>query len=356
MKQVVIVGAGIIGRMCAVRLAKAGARVTLLEGESEDLAYSSPTASAAAAGMLAPIEAAPGPHQKLAWDSFDLWKAQQAGAAWADGVRFDGGVVVAADADEAGALIRVAESADREASALSPKQTQKRTGLRTMLKHAVFTPDEGVADPLRVLSGLAMDAKAYGVITEYGADVEAVTATSAQVYRGGVYEADHVVLAPGAWAGAALEAAAPALKHVRPGKGHLVSVALDAPLRPNLRSRDFYLAARRDEIVLGATMEPGLYERHVEQARVDELLAAAEALLPGEVRPAGRAWAGIRPMSPDNWPLIGPSDEGLLLAAGHSRNGWLLAPITAEIIAAYVMGEEIPPEWAALSPQRFGAP
>jgi glycine oxidase len=60
-------------------------------------------------------------------------------------------------------------------------------------------------------------------------------------------------------------------------------------------------------------------------------------------------------MSPDGWPLIGPSGD-VLVAAGHSRNGWLLAPITAEIITAYVFGAEIPPEWAALSPQRFETP
>ncbi len=59
-------------------------------------------------------------------------------------------------------------------------------------------------------------------------------------------------------------------------------------------------------------------------------------------------------MSPDGWPMIGPSGEALI-AAGHSRNGWLLAPITAEIITAYVMDADIAPQWAALSPDRFGA-
>jgi glycine oxidase len=58
-------------------------------------------------------------------------------------------------------------------------------------------------------------------------------------------------------------------------------------------------------------------------------------------------------MSPDGRPMIGHSGD-VLIAAGHSRNGWLLAPITAEIITASVMGEAIPPEWAALSPDRFG--
>jgi len=94
-------------------------------------------------------------------------------------------------------------------------------------------------------------------------------------------------------------------------------------------------------------------DRLVDPAQVAALLAAANTLLPGEVHPAPKPWTGIRPMSPDGWPMIGPSGD-VLVAAGHSRNGWLLAPITAEIITAYVMDDAIPPEWAALSPDRFG--
>jgi glycine oxidase len=94
------------------------------------------------------------------------------------------------------------------------------------------------------------------------------------------------------------------------------------------------------------------YDRGVEQSQVQKLLAAGEAAAPGQIKPTGRAWAGIRPMSPDGWPLIGRSN-GILVAAGHSRNGWVLAPITAEIITAYVFGAELSPAWAALSPQRF---
>jgi glycine oxidase len=207
-----------------------------------------------------------------------------------------------------------------------------------------------------VLSGLAMQARAHGVIIENHADVANVTATAARTHEGRVYEAEIVILAPGAWATDRLIAAAPALGKIQPGKGHLVSVHLEQSLEPNLRAPGFYIAQRREDVVLGASLELGFYDRRVNPERVAELLAAAQALLPGEVREAGRAWAGVRPMSPDGWPMIGPSGDGLFVAAGHSRNGWLLAPITAEIISAYVFGAEIPPEWAALSPQRFESP
>lgn len=356
MKRVIIVGGGVIGLMCAVRLRRGGAQVTLLEAEREHPSVHGPIASAAAAGMLAPIEPAPTPHEALALRSFDLWREWRDGAEWADGVRFDGGVVVCAGAQEAGALRSNAERLGRQAAPLSSTQFRKRTGLDAKLEHAVLVADEGIADPLRVLTGLAMQARALGAIIDFDADVASVSAASAVTHDGREYEGDIVVLAPGAWATDKLMQAAPALKHVRPAKGHIAAVRLQRPLGPNLRSHAFYLAQRREDVVLGATMEEGRYDRAVDPARTAELLAAAEALLPGEVQAAGGAWAGIRPMSPDGWPMIGPTGEGLLVAAGHSRSGWLLAPITAEIISAYVFGADVAPEWAALSPARFGSP
>jgi glycine oxidase len=352
MKSVIVVGAGVVGLFCAVRLAQAGARVTVLEAESEHSSAYGPGASAGAAGMLAPISESASPHDTVALASYDLWQRLQPGADWADGVRFDGGVVIAADAERADQFARRVASLGRRAEPLNAAQLRKRTGLRAKLSHAVFVEDEGVADPLRVLSGLVMQARAHGVIINHNTEIEGAAASAVSTYEGVTYEADAIVLAPGYWGSDRLAKAAPALKLIEPAKGHLAPVLLGQPLWPNLRTPDFYLAQRREDVVLGATLQPGKFDRRVEQARVDELFAAANVLLPGEVKPAGRAWAGIRPMSPDGWPLIGPSGE-VLIAAGHSRNGWLLAPITAEIITAYVFGAEISAAWAALSPQRF---
>lgn len=351
MKRVVIVGAGVVGLFCAVRLARAGARVTLLEAEQEHVP--GPGASAAAAGMLAPLEAAPSPHEAVALASFELWRRLQADALWADGVRFDGGVIIAADAHGADAFMRNSERLARSAKQLSPTQVRKLTSCHAKLEHALFVEDEAIADPVRVLGGLAMQARAHGVSLSYGRDANEVSASRVTTYEGDVFEADAVVLAPGAWASQSLKQAAPALQLVRPAKGHLVPVQLSGDLKPNLRAPGFYLAQRREDVVLGASMEPGRSDRRVNKAKVADLMAAAEAMLPGEVRDLGRAWAGIRPMSPDGWPMIGPGGNGIFVAAGHSRNGWLLAPITAEIISAYVFGAEIPPAWAALSPERF---
>jgi glycine oxidase len=351
MKSVVVVGGGVIGLFCAVRLAQAGARVTVLEAEGEDASVYGAGASAAAAGMLAPLGEAPSPHDRLSLASYDLWRQWREGSEWADGVRFDGGVGIG----NAEAMLAQAAALGRRAELLNASQFRKRTGLRTKLETTVFIEDEGVADPLRVLSGLAMQARALGVLIEYDRDVAELRGNAAVTNADEVYAADVIVLASGFWGVEKLARFAPALRHVTPGKGHLVPVSLEQSLGPNLRGQDFYIAQRREDVVLGATMELGRFDRRVERARVEQLLAAANVVLPGEVTAAGRAWAGIRPMSPDGWPMIGPSGDALV-AAGHSRNGWLLAPITAEIVSAYVFGAEIPPEWAALSPQRFESP
>lgn len=353
MKRVAIVGAGIVGLFCALRLAQAGARVTLLEAEGPDYSNKGPAASLAAAGMLAPIGEGDGPLlDRVALQSFDLWRRLSKDALWEDGVRFDGGVILAPDPHIATEMQRHARELGRSAEPLNHAQWRKRTGFETRVEHAVFVEDEGVADPERVLSGLAMDARRHGVLMMFGQDVASVTANTVTTHADDVIEADHVLLAPGPWATEKLMAAAPALKHIRPAKGHLVSVQLGRQLDANVRAESFYLTRRRDDVVLGATMEFDTWSRAVNRERVAELLAAAEAVLPGEVRDTGTAWAGIRPMSPDGAPMIGWSND-ILIAAGHSRNGWLLAPITAEIITAHVLGAPVAPEWAALSPERF---
>ena len=353
MKDVIVVGGGVIGLFCAVRLRKGGARVWLLESGPEHPTYYTPIASAAAAGMLAPLSDAPTAHEAVALESFDLWKQFREGAEWADGVRFDGAVVVRPNAAEASAFAANASRLGQKVVALSAGEFRKRTGFRAKLDHALFIEAEGGADPLRVLTGLAMQAHALGVLRHYDTDASEITATKVTTHGARVFEADAVVLAPGAWATDKLMRVVPALKRVRAGKGIVAAVELEKRLGPNLRAGDFYLAQRREDAVLGATLEFDRFDRKVDRAKVAELHAAAERLLPGEVKLTERAWAGIRPMSPDGWPMIGPSGAGVLLAAGHSRDGWLMAPITAEIITAYVFGNEIPARWAALSPERF---
>ncbi len=352
MKKVIIVGGGIVGLWCAVRLRQGGAQVTLLEAESEFFTPYGPTASAAAAGMLAPIETRASAHEQLALDSFDMWRDRQPGAEWADGVRFDGCVIIAENPEQAAQVQANAQRLGRGAAALNPSQFRKRTGLEAKVETGVFVADEGIADPVRVLSGLSMQARALGALLMFDADVAEIGGHAVTTHDGRVFEADIIVAAPGAWATDALKAAAPALARVSPGKGQLIGVETAHPLGTTVRGPGFYLARRREDTVLGATMEMGRTDRRPDPEQGAALLARALAVFGGDLAVSERTWAGIRPMSPDGWPMIGPSGD-VLIATGHARNGWLLAPVTAEIISAYVFGAEIPPEWAALSPARF---
>lgn len=353
MTDVIIVGAGVVGLFCAARLARAGVRVTVLEAEPEDFSPHGPTASLAAAGMLSPIAEgidAAHPHfTQLALASFDLWRALSKGAPWEDGVTFGGAAILAREPD---ALMAKVKALGRKAEPMPAGQWRKRSGFATRVENVVFVEDEGVADPQRVISGLVMDARRHGAIVQYGVDVERVTRSSVKTWNGREIEADRVVLAPGVWASDTLKRAAPALGLIEPAKGQLVPVTLEYALTLSVHASDFYIAPRLSDVVLGASFEPGVGDRAPSPVRADALLAAAERVLPGQVRSAGRGWAGVRPMSPDGAPIVGESGAALV-ACGHSRNGWLLAPITAEIICALVLGEEIPDLWAAFSPARF---
>jgi glycine oxidase len=117
-----------------------------------------------------------------------------------------------------------------------------------------------------------------------------------------------------------------------------------------------YVVARPDgRVVIGATVEERGFDTAVTADGVYRLLEAAWEVLPdiGELEFVG-AQTGLRPGTPDNAPVIGAaSPEGLLIATGHYRNGVLLAPITAEAIAALAAGEEPPAHVAPFGPSRF---
>jgi glycine oxidase len=238
MKDVIVVGGGVIGLFCAVRLRKGGARVRMMDSGPEHPTYYTPIASAAAAGMLAPIGDAPSAHERVALESFELWKFFREGAEWADGVRFDGAVVVRENEQDASAFAANAVRLGHRAVGLTSNEFRKRTGFRAKVEHALFVENEGTADPLRVLTGLAMQAHALGVLRHYNTDIASATPTRVTTHEDKVFEADAIVLAPGAWATNELMNAAPVLKHIRAGKGMVAAIEMEQRLGPNLRAGD----------------------------------------------------------------------------------------------------------------------
>jgi glycine oxidase len=347
----VIVGGGLIGLSCAWRAAQRGARVAVVE-------RSQPPAGATrvAAGMLAPVgELAFGEPQllKMTLAAAELYPDFVAELESASGVstgyRRDGALHVALDRDEAAELRRVhglQRSLGLGAEWLPPRRCRElEPGLTPSFNGGVHVPDEGSVDPRALVAALLA-----ALESEQGAELLTATAVEAALFDGeriaGVrtgsgeeLRAAVVVLAAGAWSGQAEwlpEAARPA---VRPVKGQILELRSRdgvAPCRRIVGSERVYLVPRPDgRLIAGATVEEQGFDTTPTAGGVHELLREAYRLLP-EVAEMElvEAAAGLRPGTPDNLPLVGPSGvDGLLWATGHSRNGILLAPLAANAIA-----------------------
>lgn len=164
----------------------------------------------------------------------------------------------------------------------------------------------------------------------------------------------------GAWAGAAfLEGIEPGGIPVAPVKGQMVSVALPAErLRCVLRTPKFYAIPRGDgRVAIGATVEQAGYDKGVEPASIRTLIAAAAKLLPEVAHaPLLESWAGLRPGTPDGLPILGPAAaDHCWHATGHFRDGIMLAPGTARVMAQLLIGEQPDVALEKFSSSRFRA-
>jgi glycine oxidase len=175
------------------------------------------------------------------------------------------------------------------------------------------------------------------------------------------HRSERVVLATGAWSGAAGWLPAAARPPVRPVKGQLVVLRGNPEHTVSTRiitTERVYLVPRLDgRLIVGATVEERGFDLQVTAGGVHELLREAYRTLPDVAElELVETLAGLRPGTPDNVPLIGPGAvDGLLLATGHYRNGILLTPVTAEVIAAMLAGDPTPPEAHLAHPGRLGA-
>ena len=293
---VTVVGAGVFGLCAALALADAGCRVRLF-----DDAATGSNASAVAAGMLAPISEAlfdplAAPHQSLLIEARNRWLRLEKGAV---GIAIDrSGVRLAETDDIIGEDWRISDVT---------------TALETLRRRLFFDGGEIVSERFS-----APDLSPGGLI----------------------------ILAPGANA-AALTAFAPELSHLSPIKGQIARLHGGPAAGPVVRWVGGYLVPHSGGALLGATMEPGVADLSLDPAVLAALRDQAAIYVPEVAGLAFTGSAGVRMSSPDGLPLIGPSTTpGVFLAAGARRNGWLLAPLVGEMIAAYVTGTD-PGPWAS---------
>ncbi|HEU4977475.1 MAG TPA: glycine oxidase ThiO [Solirubrobacteraceae bacterium] len=343
--DVAVVGGGVIGLAVAWRARSRGLSVCVLERGEPGCG-----ASHVAAGMLAPVtEADPGERALLAlglesarrWPSFAAELEEVSGLPV--GYRACGTLVVARDRDDAEALERELALRERlglRAERLLPSAARRaEPSLAPSLRAAFEAPDDHSVDPRLVTAALARAAERAGAVVHARAEVaELLPGEGVRLAGGGTVRAGQVVVAAGAWS----EALAPV--PVRPVKGQLLR--LRDPSGPGLLERVVryeggYLVPRGDgRYVLGGTVEERGFDTSVTAGAAYELLRDAAEVVPGVLElELEEHIAGLRPGTPDNAPLIGAGEDGVVLATGHYRNGVLLAPITADMVAAELCGE-----------------
>ncbi len=365
--DLVVLGAGVIGLGCAWRASRAGMDVRVVDAGGAE------RASEVAAGMIAPVgEALWGEDALLAAavDSAGRWPEFAAELEAEAGVevpyRRCGSLHVGLDRDEHAGLRRLHDlhaELGLEASWLRGSECRKlEPGLTTSVTGGYLAPGEAEIDPRALLVALRAAVAARGVEVVDGRAAELLLdggrCVGVRLADGAELRAPAVLAATGARLGGEL-LPAEVRPPVRPLKGEVLRLRCREGERPCERiiaSERVYIVPRAGrEVVVGATMEDRGFDLRVTAGGVHELLREAYRAMP-EVAELEllECTAGLRPTTPDNTPVVGRTAiDGLLVAGGHHRHGIMLAPGTADAIAAELTGGEVPAAAAALRPDRF---
>lgn len=337
--DVIIAGAGIIGVSLALELRQRGASVLVL-----DRAEPGSEASSAAAGMLAAADPeTPAALHQLAAESARLF------AAFVQRVESAAGIQV--DFRRVGTIALMPEpTAPREYRGLSAAELQLLEPSIHRSEHSAYFVREDSVDPhlltraaLAAARTLGVEVRGHTAVIEIRARGDAVEV----VTQAEMFSATSAVDCRGAWSGSP----------VRPRKGQMLYVYPETSvLQHVLRAPEVYVVPRSSgKILIGATVENVGFDKSVDPSAIGQLLNAAAKYLPALASaPITQSWAGLRPGTPDDLPIIGLTNTPRVFAAtGHFRNGILLAPITAQIVANLVQGLASPLDIRAFSPDRF---
>ncbi|MFF1724904.1 glycine oxidase ThiO [Streptomyces sviceus] len=373
--DVLVVGGGIIGLVTAWRAAQRGLTTAVVDPEPGG------GAAQVAAGMLAAVtELHYGEQTLLGLNLASARRYPDFAAELTEltghdlGYRRCGTLAVALDADDR-AHLRELHALQRqsglESEWLSGRECRRlepmlapgvRGGLRVDGDHQI--------DPRRLTRALLAACERAGVVfhrawaqrLRVAGDRAAGVATT----DGEELGADQVVLAAGSFSGRLEGVPQALLPPVRPVKGQVLRLTvpprhapfLSRTVRAIVRGSHVYLVPRESgELVIGATSEELGWDTTVTAGGVYELLRDAHELVPGITElPLTETRAGLRPGSPDNAPLLGPTElPGLVLATGHHRNGVLLTPITGDAMAHVLTTGELPDVARPFTPRRFAA-
>jgi glycine oxidase len=352
--DVIVIGAGLIGLAIADDLARRGLTVRVLDERASHEA-----ASWAGAGMLAPHPERAGHEafERLCLRSFERYPGFVADLVERTGLdpelRTDGVLIVAPSQAAAQRLrerVRELRAQAVDATWLDVSETQDiEPGFGVNQHGGVLVAAGGQIDNRRLLAALEAACRGEGVTIEReatGVEVEIehgrVSAVHTQRAR---FTAANVVNAAGAWAGCIPGVPAVAAVPVTPVKGQMLALSSVLPsIRRVTWLEDHYLVPRKDgRLLVGATSERAQFDRRVTAGAVHGLLDSVLERLPMlDDAALVETWTGLRPGTPDGLPYLGPTPvQGYVLACGHYRNGILLAPVTAFLIAELVTGKPV---------------
>ncbi|MEH2348296.1 MAG: glycine oxidase ThiO [Nostoc sp.] len=359
--EIVIIGGGVIGLAIAIELKLRGTNVTVFCRDFQA------AATHAAAGMLAPDaenitnEAM----RSLCWRSRALYpdwtRKLEELTSFNTGYRPCG--ILAPVFEEAGG-----QGAGGRGESLSPSSPaywlnkeaihQYQAGLGAEVVGGWWYPEDAQVDNKALAHVLRTAAESVGVELKDGITVEAFLQQQEQVVgvqtNAGIIRAAHYVLASGAWSNELLPIP------VRPRKGQMLSVRIpeftpDLPLKRVLFGQNIYIVPRRDHLIIGATSEDVGFTPNNTPDGIQKLLQAAIRLYPQlKDYPIQEFWWGFRPATPDELPILGTSHcQNLTFATGHYRNGILLTPVTAALIADLILEQKPDPLLADFHYSRF---
>lgn len=373
--DVLIAGGGIIGSAIAFELAGRGATVLVLDRQQPGR-----EASWAAAGMLSPPpdSASAIPLVPLARASLELYPRFIAELEEASGqicgYRAHGAIeaLFSANAErELSTLVALHHGLGLPTEVLRPEEAVKlEPHLNREIRAAALMTFEACVDnraltaaviAAAISRGVEFRAAPAGGASSKGSRVDAILHEGGRCI-GAVADRERIhaattVIAAGCYS--ATIAGAERYAPVKPVRGQMVALrSAQVDLHHVVRSERGYLVPRGDGLcVAGSTLEAAGFEKRVTPAGIERILAMAMEIAP-ELTSAEivETWSGLRPDSPDHLPILGPADlKGLVIATGHYRNGILLTPITAKLVAEFITQKRVSFPWDEFSPQRFTA-
>ncbi len=367
--RVAIIGAGVVGLGVAWRIA-GRAEVTVF-----DRGQAGAGASFAAAGMLAACcEAEPGEEALVALgrDSQARWPAFAEVLARASGIdvelRGEGTLVLALTADDQAEIAQrlpFQQGLGLPLEWLSAAATRAREPhLAGKIAGALFSPQDHQVDNRKLTQALRIAAESAGVKIREHCPVKEIAVARGRAIGivledGTMVPAEKVVLAAGAWSRGIGGLPPDRRPPVRPVKGQMLSLRMDAAaplLNHVLWAPGAYLVPRRDgRLIVGGTVEEKGFDDKITAGGMLTLLEAAWRAVPAiEELPIDEIWVGHRPGSRDDAPILGRGPlEDLFYATGHHRNGILLAPVTADAMARLVLDDVVEPAIRPFGLERF---